>query len=91
MIIQFKAFAKGYTPYLASAKWFSVLVGMWPALIFAAIVGPNSALGGGIGTMFLSFGNLFMFGGLLTTLPDQKRFEQFEASLSLSSGDEAHR
>lgn len=67
------------------------VIGMWPALIFAAIVGPNSALGGGIGTMFLSFGNLFMFGGLLTSLPDQKRFEQFEASLSLSSGDEAHR
>ncbi len=91
MIIQFKAFAKGYTPYPASAKWFSVLIGMWPALIIAAIVGPNSALGGGIGTMFLSFGNLFMFGGLLVTLPDQKQFEEFEASLPTSSGDEAHK
>lgn len=84
MITQFKAFARGYTPYPARAKWFSVLVGMWPALIIAAIVGPGSALGGGIGTMFLSFGNLFMFGGLLATLPDQKRFEQFEASLPSS-------
>ena len=64
---------------------------MWPALIIAAIVGPGSALGGGIGTMFLSFGNLFMFGGLLATLPDQKRFEEFEASLPTSSGNEAHR
>jgi len=41
--------------------------------------------------MFLSFGNLFMFGGLLATLPDQKRFEEFEASLPTSSGNEAHR
>ena len=89
MITQFKAFARGYTPYPASAKWFSVLIGMWPALIFAAIVGPNSALGGGIGTMFLSFGNLFMFSGLLATLPDQKQFELFEASLPASSRNEA--
>ena len=91
MITQFKAFARGYTPYPASAKWFSVFVGMWPALIIAAIVGPGSALGGGIGTMFLSCGNLFMFGGLLATLPDQKRFEEFEASLPSSSGNEVHR
>ena len=91
MITQFKAFARGYTPYPARAKWFSVLVGMWPALIIAAIVGSGSALGGGIGTMFLSFGNLFMFGGLLATLPDQKRFEQFEASLPTSSGNEVRR
>ena len=91
MITQFKAFARGYTPYPAKAKWFSVFVGMWPALIFAAIVGPDSALGGGIGTMFLSFGNLWMFGGLLAILPDQKRFEEFEASLPTSSGNEARR
>jgi len=32
-----------------------------------------------------------MFGGLLATLPDLKRFEQFEASLSLSSGNETHK
>ena len=88
MITQFRAFARGYTPYPASAKWFSVLVGMWPALVFAAIAGPGSALGGGIGTMFLSLGNLFMFGGLLATLPDQKRFEKFEASLPSPSKNE---
>ena len=80
MITQFKAFARGYTPYPASAKWFSVLVGMWPALIIAAIVGPGSALGGGIGTMFLSFGNAFTFGGLLATLPDQEAFDRFQES-----------
>ena len=33
----------------------------------------------------------FMFGGLLATLPDQKRFEQFEASLPTSSGNEVRR
>ena len=63
----------------------------WARRSTGSIVGPNSALGGGIGTMFLSFGNLFMFGGLLVTLPDQKQFEEFEASLPTSSGDEAHK
>ena len=43
----------------------------------AAIFGPNSALGSAIGTMFLSFGNAFMFGGLLATLPDQEVFDRF--------------
>ena len=85
LIVQFKAFAKGYTPYPRSAKWFSVFIGMWPALIIAAIIGPDTALGGGIGTMFLSFGNLWMFGGLLATLPNQDRFEAFEASLPSGS------
>ena len=28
--------------------------------------------------MFLSFGNLFMFGGLLATLPAQERFDEFD-------------
>ncbi len=86
IIIQFKAFAKGYTPYPTKAKWFSVLIGMWPALILSVIVGPGSALGGGIGTMFLSFGNAWMFGGLLATLPDQKRFDEFERSLTSADG-----
>ena len=78
IIVQFKAFAKGYTPYPKKAKWFCVLVGMWPALIVSLIIGPGTALGGGIGTMFLSFGNAFMFGGLLASLPSQERFEEFE-------------
>ena len=81
IIVQFKSFAKGLTPYSPKAKWFCVLIGMWPALFISLIIGPHSALGAGIGTMFLSFGNLFMFGGLLATLPSQKRFEEFEQSL----------
>ena len=35
----------------------------------------------GIGTMFLSFGNAFMFGGLLATLPSEEQFTAFESSL----------
>ena len=90
MITQFKAFARGYTPYPASAKWFSVFVGMWQELIFVDIVCPGNALGG-ISTIFLSFGTLFMFGGLLATLPDQKQLEKFKASLTTFSGNEAQK
>ena len=78
MIVQFKAFAKGLTPYPKKAKWFCVLIGAIPALALPAILGPDTALGAGIGTMFLSFGNAFMFGGLLAALPRQERFEEFE-------------
>lgn len=81
MILQFRAFGKGCTPYPTRAKWFSVLAGMWPALIVSVIVGPDSALGGGIGTTFLSVGNLYMFGGLLATLPRPERFEAFAAAV----------
>lgn len=81
MIVQFKAFSKGLTPYQKRARWFCVLIGAVPALALAAVLGPDTALGAGIGTMFLSFGNAFMFGGLLATLPDAERFEAFENSL----------
>ena len=81
MVIQFKAFSKGFTPYPKKAKWFCVLIGAIPALILSEIFGAGTALGAGIGTMFLSFGNAFMFGGLLVTLPDQKRFDAFEKGL----------
>ena len=81
MIIQFKAFAEGLTPYPKKAKWFCVLIGAVPSLLLTVILGPNTALGAGIGTMFLSFGNAFMFGGLLATLPSAKQFEKFEDSL----------
>ena len=37
----------------------------------------------GIGTMFLSFGNAFVFGGLLATLPSEERFEAFKRKLDL--------
>ena len=81
MIIQFKAFAKGLTPYPKKAKWFCVPIGAVPALLLAVILGPNTALGAGIGTMFLSFGNAFMFGGLFATLPSAEQFTAFESSL----------
>ncbi len=81
IIVQWKAFSKELTPYPSYAKWFNLIAGAVPALIAGAIFGPQTALGAGIGTMFLSFGNAFTFGGLLVTLPDQKRFEQFEKSL----------
>ena len=80
MVIQFMAFAKGLTPYPKTAKWFCVPIGAIPALILAAVLGPQSALGAGIGTMFLSFGNAFTFGGLLATLPDQATFDRFQES-----------
>ena len=81
MIIQFKAFSKGLTPYPKKARWFCVPIGAIPALVLAVILGLNTALGAGIGTMFLSFGNAFMFGGLLATLPSAEQFTAFESSL----------
>lgn len=84
MIIQCKAFSKGFTPYPGNARWFCVLIGMIPAIVLSAIVGPHSALGLAIGTMFLCFGNAFMFGGLLATLPDQESFDCFQEKISNS-------
>ena len=81
MVVQFKAFAKGLTPYPAKAKWFAVLPGSVPAFLLCALAGPGTALGAAFGTMFLSFGNAFMFGGLLATLPSQERFDEFEKEL----------
>ena len=78
MIVQFLAFSKELTPYPRKARWFCVLIGAIPALVLAMIFGPGTALGAGIGTTFLSFGNAFMFGGLLMTLPSQERFNAFE-------------
>lgn len=78
MIIQFKAFSEGLTPYPKKAKWFCVLIGAVPALVLSAILGPDTALGAGIGTMFLSFGSAFMFGGLLAAMPGQEVFDAFE-------------
>ena len=83
MIIQFKAFSKGFTPYPRKARWFCVLIGMIPALVLSAILGFDSALGSAIGTMFLSFGNAFMFCGLLATLPDQESFDRFQEKISI--------
>jgi hypothetical protein len=81
MVIQFKAFAKGLTPYPTKAKWFTVLLGALPAFLLCALAGPGTALGAAFGTMFLSFGNAFMFGGLLAALPSQESFDKFEKGL----------
>lgn len=77
IIVQFKAFAKGLTPYPTYAKWFNLFAGGIPVLIIAAIIGANTALGGGIGTTFLSCGSALTFGGLLATLPSEEHFEAF--------------
>ena len=81
MVIQFKAFARGLTPYPTKAKWYTVLLGAIPAFVLCALAGPGTALGAAFGMMFLSFGNAFMFGGLLATLPDQERFDEFEKEI----------
>ena len=85
MIIQFKAFSEGLTPYPKIAKWFCVPIGAVPALAVSLILGPETALGAGIGTMFLSFGNAFMFGGLLWMMPDADHFSAFENALQRPS------
>ena len=85
MIVQFQAFSKGLTPYPRKAKWFCVPIGAVPALVLSVFLGPDTALGAGIGTMFLSFGNAFMFCGLLATLPSVKQFKAFESSLQQPS------
>ena len=90
MVVQFKAFARGLTPYPVKAKWFTVLLGAVPALLLCVLAGPGTALGAALGTMFLSFGNAFMFGGLLATLPSQERFSEFENEL-LSSKSESRK
>ena len=81
IVIQFKAFAKGLTPYPGSAKWFNIVLGAIPAFLLSALVGMDTALGAAIGTMFLSFGNAFMFGGLLAALPSQEAFDAFRRKL----------
>ena len=81
IVVQFLAFAKGLTPYPKSAKWFNLILGAIPALVVSGIIGDQNPLGPAIGTMFLSFGNAFTFGGLLATLPDQTAFDQFQKSL----------
>lgn len=77
IIIQFKAFDKGLTPYPRYAKWFNVIVGGVPAILIGLLIGNGTALGGAVCTIFLSVGNLLTFGGLLATLPSEERFEEF--------------
>lgn len=81
MIIQFRIFAQGKTPYPAKAKWFGILPGTIPAFLLSFLLGPHTALGAAVGTMFLSFGNAFMFGGLLKLLPSQDRLNEYVRSM----------
>ena len=57
------------------------LLGALPAFLLCALAGPGTALGAAFRTMFLSFGNAFMFGGLLAALPSQESFDKFEKGL----------
>lgn len=82
LVIQFKAFARGFTPYPAYAKWFHLFVGAVPALVISVLIGNGNPWGPAIGTMFLSFGNAFTFGGLLCTLPREEQFEEFRKKLA---------
>ena len=81
IVIQFKAFAKGLTPYPAYAKWFNVILGAIPTLVIAKLIGSDNPIGPAIGTMFLSLGNALMFGGLLAVLPSEDQFEAFRNKL----------
>lgn len=86
MIVQFKAFSEGKTPYPKKARWFTVLVGAIPALVLSVILGTGTALGAGIGTMFLSFGNAWMFGGLLAAMPSEDEFRTFAEEHNIERG-----
>ena len=81
LIVQFRAFDKGYTPYPRGAKWFHLFTGAVPTLVIAALIGPHTALGSAIGTTFLSVGNALTFGGLLVTLPSEEAFRSFQQRL----------
>lgn len=85
MVAQWKAFAEGKTPYPASAKWFTVLLGSAATVAVSALLGFDTAIGGGIGTMFLSFGNALVFGGLLATMPSEERFLEFKEAVAKDS------
>lgn len=74
--VQLKAFSEGLTPYPKSARWFCVPVGAITAMVICLL------LGAAAGTMLLSFGNAWMFGGLLAAMPDAERFEEFERKLA---------
>lgn len=84
LIIQFIAFSKGLTPYPKYACWFNLFAGAAPALIVSILIGTNNAIGPAIGTMFLSFGNAFTFGGLLATLPSEETFDSFRNKLNVN-------
>lgn len=51
-------------------------------MVISLLIGSGNPWGPAIGTMFLSFGNAFTFGGLLCTLPGEERFEAFREKLA---------
>ena len=83
LVVQWKAFAEGKTPYPTYAKWFTLATGAVPTLVVSFLLGANTAIGGGIGTMFLSVGNAVTFGGLLATLPSEERLRGFRTGLGM--------
>jgi len=88
LVIAFRSFGKGLTPYPPYAKWFNLLVGGLPAVIIGfaitAIIPEADAFGSAIATMCLSFGNGFTFGGLLAAMPSEERFREFRDRLTES-------
>ena len=76
---------RGKDPYPTYAKWFNLATGAIPTLLVSFLLGANTAIGGGIGTMFLSVGNAVTFGGLLATLPSEERFREFRAEHGLAA------
>ncbi len=82
IVVQFKAFGEGRTPYPRYARWFNLFTGAIPALLASCALGMTTPLAAGIGTMFLSWGNMVTFGGLLAALPSEKRFEEFRNALA---------
>ena len=84
LIVQFIAFSQGLTPYPKYARWFNLFVGAVPALVVGMLIGNDNPWGPAIGTMFLSFGNAFTFGGLLAALPSEEQFDSFRKNLKVN-------
>lgn len=76
IVVQWRAFSRGLTPYPRRARWLNLFSGMVPALVLSFALGPQTAWGSAVGTMFLSCGNALTFGGLLAALPGEARFEE---------------
>jgi len=80
LVIQFVSFAKGLTVYPKKAKWFNLVTVFIPVLVIGFVISKifGEVLASTFESMVLSFGNLWTFWGLLITLPDEDKFEEFE-------------
>jgi len=88
LVIAFKTFGAGLTPYPRYAKWFNLVVGAIPAVLIGGVISainPDSAWGGAISTLCLSTGNALTFSGLLATMPPEETFEAFRNKLARDS------